>query len=106
SIREGKELLQRTFETYQRATKKKPDADAEIDCLIVLDEVMAAMQVGILDEADVMDFLNRVGEETEVILTGRNPSEAIFSKADYVSEVVAKKHPFDRGIVARTGVEK
>ncbi len=106
TVEEGKALLQQVEDTYHRATRKHPDADAEIDCLIVLDEAMAAMHAGILTEAEVLDFIRGVGEQTEVILTGRNPSERILDAADYVSEVVPRKHPYDRGVVARTGVEK
>ena len=105
TVEEGKALLQQVQDTYQRAIRKKADADAEIDCLLVLDEAMAAIHAGILEEADVLSFLQQVGEQTEVILTGRNPSERILEAADYVSEVVPRKHPYDRGIVARTGVE-
>ena len=106
TVEEGKALLQQVQDTYQRAIRKKADADAQIDCLIVLDEVMAAMHAGILTESEVLDFLQQVGEQTEVILTGRNPADEILEVADYVSEVVPRKHPYNRGIVARTGVEK
>lgn len=105
TVEEGKGLLHQVEDTYHRATRKRPDADAEIDCLLVLDEAMAAMHAGILEEADVLSLLQQVGEQTEVILTGRNPSARILDAADYVSEVMPRKHPYDRGIVARTGVE-
>ncbi len=106
TIEEGKALLQQVQDTYHRAIRKKADPDAQIDCLIVLDEVMAAMHAGILTESEVLDFIRGVGEQMEVILTGRNPSDGLLELADYVSEVVPKKHPYDRGVVARTGVEK
>ena len=38
-------------------------------------------------------------------MTGIDPSEALLSLADYVSEIRNVKHPFDRGIPARAGVE-
>nr|MCR5007832.1 cob(I)yrinic acid a,c-diamide adenosyltransferase [Oribacterium sp.] len=42
----------------------------------------------------------------EVILTGRNPDITILSMADYVTNMVKDRHPYDDGIKARVGVEK
>ena len=44
-------------------------------------------------------------EELEVVLTGRNPDEKLIKLADYVSEIKKIKHPFDREIRARRGIE-
>lgn len=41
----------------------------------------------------------------EVVLTGRSPSERILGAADYVSEIQKVRHPYDRGILARKGIE-
>ena len=54
----------------------------------------------------LVDFLKNRPENIEVIMTGRNPKEELIEIADYVSEVNKVKHPFDRGIAAREGVEK
>ena len=42
----------------------------------------------------------------EVILTGQGPSEALIERADYVSELKKIKHPFDKGLAARDGIER
>ena len=41
----------------------------------------------------------------EVVLTGRGPSEELLSRADYVTEMRAVKHPYEKGVGARKGVE-
>lgn len=41
----------------------------------------------------------------EVVLSGRNPDKRLLEMADYVSEVCKRKHPKDRGIPARVGIE-
>ena len=38
-------------------------------------------------------------------MTGRNPSEALQERADYITEMVKRRHPFDKGIGARKGIE-
>lgn len=34
------------------------------------------------------------------------PSAALLEAADYVTEMKKEKHPFDRGIAARDGIER
>ena len=41
----------------------------------------------------------------EVVLTGRNPDEALLALADYVTEMKLRKHPYERGITARRMIE-
>ena len=44
-------------------------------------------------------------EGLEVVLTGRNPDPRLVELADYVSEIRKIRHPFDRGVQARKGIE-
>jgi cob(I)alamin adenosyltransferase len=41
----------------------------------------------------------------ELILTGRNADPRLIELADLVTEMKKIKHPFDRGIPARKGIE-
>ena len=73
--------------------------------LLVLDEVCAAISCGFLDEQAVLDFLDSRPDTLEVVLTGRDPSDALRQRADYLTEMVKRRHPFDHGVAAREGVE-
>ena len=73
--------------------------------LLVLDEVCAAVSCGFLPESEVLAFLDGKPDNLEVVLTGRNPSEALQARADYITEMVKRRHPFDKGIGARKGIE-
>lgn len=73
--------------------------------MIIFDEIMSAISGEFVSEEKVLKFLNEKPEKLEVILTGRNPSEELIEKADYVSEVKKVKHPFDKGIQSRIGIE-
>ncbi|MBQ7317459.1 MAG: cob(I)yrinic acid a,c-diamide adenosyltransferase [Phascolarctobacterium sp.] len=53
-----------------------------------------------------MEFLHNKPQELEVVMTGRNPFAELVDLADYVSEICKRKHPKDRGIMARTGIER
>ncbi len=74
--------------------------------LLVLDEAVAAYNHQMLDGERLLAFLREKPAELEVVLTGRNPAPELIALADYVSEVKKLKHPFDRGIPARRGIEK
>ena len=73
--------------------------------LLVMDEAVGAVAAGFIDEARLLAFLADKPEGLEVVLTGRDPSQALVDRADYVTEMRKIKHPFDRGIPARRGVE-
>ena len=73
--------------------------------MLVLDEVIGAMNAGLVDEQELFDLFDQLPEETEIVLTGRNPSARLLERADYVSEVRKVKHPFDQGLHARKGIE-
>ena len=74
--------------------------------VLFLDEVIYTIRAGLLDETLVLDFLMKKPARLEVILTGQEPSQALIEAADYVSEIRKVKHPFDRGIPARKGIER
>lgn len=73
--------------------------------LLVLDEVISALNRGIVPMEPVAEFLKAWGQEKEIVLTGRDPAQTLLECADYVTEMKKQKHPFDRGIRARKGVE-
>ena len=73
--------------------------------VLFLDEAIYTISAGLLDEEALLGFLREKPEKLEVILTGNTPDDALIQAADYVSEIRKVKHPFDRGILARPGIE-
>ena len=73
--------------------------------LFVMDELMSAYNLGLVDHDRVLDFLRNKPDNMEVVMTGRDPAPELVELADYVSRVVKIKHPFDQGIPARKGIE-
>lgn len=73
--------------------------------LLVLDEICAAINSGLVEEKQVLDFLDTRPDGLEVVMTGREPSEGLMSRAGYISEIKKIKHPFDAGVPARQGIE-
>ncbi|MBI5875906.1 MAG: cob(I)yrinic acid a,c-diamide adenosyltransferase [Deltaproteobacteria bacterium] len=73
--------------------------------LLVLDEINSVLSGGWLDMNDMTDFLENRPEGLEVVLTGRDAPVELVKMADYVTEMLKIKHPFDNGIKARKGIE-
>lgn len=73
--------------------------------LFVLDECLGAIEAGLFDEKLIVDFIKTKPEHLEVVLTGRYPTDELMELADYVSRVDKIKHPYDKGIMARKGIE-
>jgi len=73
--------------------------------LIVLDEVLVAVQTGLLDEAKVLEGLRSIPENVHVILTGRGATDSLKDMADLVTEMCEIKHPFQKGIMAVEGID-
>ena len=87
------------YSTLLRKTVEKSDGYD----LVILDEIMAIYNYNLINTDILVEFLEK--KPCEIVLTGRNPDEKLISYADYVSEVKKIKHPYDRGIEARKGVE-
>jgi cob(I)alamin adenosyltransferase len=73
--------------------------------VIVLDEINVAVWFGLLSEDDVLDFLACRPADVEVVLTGRKATERLIQEADLVTEFKQIKHYYEKGILARDGIE-
>ncbi len=74
--------------------------------LLILDEIISAYNYNLVDCKELLNFLKSKPESLEVVLTGREPSEELMELADYVSQIKKVKHPYDKGIKARIGIER
>ncbi|MBQ2434150.1 MAG: cob(I)yrinic acid a,c-diamide adenosyltransferase [Clostridia bacterium] len=87
-------------------TKEKIDKIEELKPeTIILDELAVCTGIGLVSEEDMWKLINKALSFGETVVTGRYAPEALMERADYVSEIVKRKHPFDKGIQARKGVE-
>jgi len=73
--------------------------------MVILDEINVAIDYGLVPLSDLLQLIDSKPETVELILTGRNARSEIVEKADLVTEMVDRKHYYDRGIPARKGIE-
>ncbi len=73
--------------------------------MLVLDEVCAACEYGLLDESVLEAFLEGKPDGVEVVMTGRHPQPFMLAAADYITEMREIRHPYEKGVSARRGIE-
>jgi cob(I)alamin adenosyltransferase len=78
--------------------------EGKVDFLI-LDEVNVALDFGLISVDEVIELIKSRPSTMELILTGRYAPQALIEVADLVSEVKEVKHPYQKGVAARKGVE-
>ena len=98
-----KELLKQSISQIFETVKKKIASDG-IN-LLVLDEINSVLSGGWLAINDMVNFLKNKPEGLEVVLTGRDAPVELVKMADYVTEMLKIKHPFDSDVKARKGIE-
>ena len=76
------------------------------DCdLLILDELCAARQHDMVSEKLAKEAVLDRPSGREVVITGRKPEDWMLVAADYITEMGCRRHPYDRGIRARRGIE-
>ena len=90
-----KEVLERIAQTAEKRF---------YDCLI-LDEIIFCLSKGLAKFEDIKDIIDRKDQAVEIVLTGRGATDELMALADLVTEMKNIKHPFDKGISARRGIE-
>jgi len=96
------ELRSTTEQTLALAEKIVLGGDYDV---VILDEIFVAISKGLVSTEQTLNLMNRKPGPMELILTGRGAPKEIIEQADLVTEMVAVKHPFTKGVMARKGIE-
>lgn len=77
--------------------------------LIICDEILGALHGGLLEREDIERIFQTMVADTEkhvdLVFTGRNAPKWLVDRADLVTEMRKIKHPFDRGLQAKKGID-
>ncbi|MFC1952983.1 cob(I)yrinic acid a,c-diamide adenosyltransferase [Chloroflexota bacterium] len=73
--------------------------------IVIMDEVNVAVDRKLVELDEVVKLLKDKPSRVELILTGRRADSQLVQLADLVTEFKKIKHPYDRGIKARRGIE-
>jgi cob(I)alamin adenosyltransferase len=94
--------LEAAKEALKLAERQISSGDYDV---VILDEMNVALWFKHLTADEVLRVLRKKDPRTEVILTGREAPKEIIDAADVVTEMRKIKHPFDKGMPARWGID-
>jgi cob(I)alamin adenosyltransferase len=102
----GKKPKQPDIDAAHEALRKSEEliATGEYD-LAVLDEAMNAVRLGLITSQELIESLDKRPKHVEIVLTGRGLTPELEAYADLITEMKLIKHPMDKGIDARKGIE-
>lgn len=98
------------IEDHEKAAKdaieiaKQKIASGDYD-IMILDEINYAVKLNLISQEDILDVIAAKPEKTSLVLTGNYVPEAVIDAADLVTEMREIKHPYQRGIKAKKGVD-
>jgi len=73
--------------------------------LVVLDEMNLVVSWKLVPLEEIIRLISDKPRGVELILTGRNADARLIQLADLVTEMLKIKHPYDKGVVGRKGIE-
>ncbi len=79
-------------------------AESDYD-VFILDEVNIALFYNLFTVDELIEILKNKKENSEIIITGRYAPQELINLADLVTEMKEIKHYYNKGIMARKGIE-
>lgn len=73
--------------------------------MVIMDEIFLATFFKLIETKDLIELIKKKPKNVELVLTGRKAPKAVIDLADYVTEMKEIKHPFQKGVLARRGIE-
>lgn len=93
------EMAEKTFEQLKEAVlSDKYD-------IIIADEIIGAVAGKLLPQKKLIELIKAKPEKLDLILTGHHAKRSLFKHVDLVTEMMPIKHPFEKGFLAKPGVD-
>jgi cob(I)alamin adenosyltransferase len=96
--------IDRTLASKAMAEAEVAIAEGKFD-VVILDELCIACLYKMVPVAKVVDLIKNKPEHVELVITGRNAPAELVEAADLVTDMRMVKHYFDKGVMARKGIE-
>ena len=97
---EDKKLMREGYESLKHAL-----LSGEYD-IVIADEILGTLRYDLISLDEIKFLIKNKPETTELVLTGRNAPNELVEMADLVTEMKELKHYFQKGVMARKGIEK
>ena len=99
AVKQMQAAINETLERIAQTAEKK------FYDLLILDELVFCLSKGLAKLEDIKNIIDKRDPAVEIVLTGRGATKELMALADLVTEMKNIKHPFDKGLPARRGIE-
>ncbi|MCE2506881.1 MAG: cob(I)yrinic acid a,c-diamide adenosyltransferase [Nitrosopumilaceae archaeon] len=73
--------------------------------IVILDEINYAVNLNLISVNEILEMIKSKPNDVDLILTGNYAKEEVIEIADLVTEMREIKHPFQKGIKAKEGID-
>ncbi|MHC4645269.1 MAG: cob(I)yrinic acid a,c-diamide adenosyltransferase [Planctomycetota bacterium] len=73
--------------------------------VLILDEIVFCLSKGLAELKHIKNIIDNRDPTVEIVMTGRGATQELTELADLVTEMKNVKHPFDKGLTGRRGIE-
>lgn len=73
--------------------------------VVVADEIVGAVAGKLLKHSHLVKLIKNKPKDLDLVLTGHHGKPSLFKMADLVTEMMPIKHPFEKGLLAKPGVD-
>ncbi|MBI2640733.1 MAG: cob(I)yrinic acid a,c-diamide adenosyltransferase [Candidatus Sungbacteria bacterium] len=73
--------------------------------IVILDEINNAISLGLVAKDKVLELLKLKPDNLHLIFTGRDAPQEFIDRADLVTEMRDSKHPYNKGVKGKRGLE-
>lgn len=98
-LAEHKKKARKTFDLlYKEMVRGKWD-------VVVADELVGAVSSALLPLSKAVKLIEDKPAQADLVLTGHHAPKKLIDMADLVTEMVELKHPYQKGILAKRGID-
>lgn len=98
-LEEHKKAAHQTFEKLISEVKSKKWN------LVIADEIVGAVYAKLLTIQQVLDLIKQKPKRLDLVLTGHHAHPRLIKAADLATEMKPIKHPFEKGFLAKPGID-
>lgn len=105
SFKDKKQVAKAKAAIAEAIERLAQTAEKKFYDVLILDEIVFCLSKGLVSLEKIKELIDRRDPAVEIVLTGRGATEELIAMADLVTEMKNIKHPFNKGVKSRRGIE-
>lgn len=97
-----KQHLEMANKTFEQLSKEVMSGKWDV---VIADEIVGAIAGKLVSQKKVIELIKSKPKKLDLVLTGHHGKPSLFKHADLVTEMIQIKHPYQKGFLAKPGVD-